>query len=143
MAHTIGPSAHEDDTIPLLEVYKKYENDKRITYLYDNDLSSRDIQKLYSYYDLVIGTRFHSVIFSLNVRVPSIAIAYGGNKAYGIMKDMDLEEFVIPIENPNAEVLYAKMKMVFSNKEGYLNKLDVYREKLSKQRQDLIGLLKN
>jgi colanic acid/amylovoran biosynthesis protein len=60
-----------------------------------------------------VGTRFHSVIFSLTSCVPSIAIGYGGNKAKGIMADFNMPDFTIPIEAVSAE----KLKQMFAHLE--------------------------
>lgn len=139
MAHTIGPSAHEDDSIPLREIYDKFNGKEGLVYLYDRELNSKDIEKLYSYYDLVIGTRFHSVIFSLNVGTPAIAIAYGGNKAYGIMKDIGLSEYVVPIENPNHELILVHTNTILKSPEVYLKKVKEYKEVLLFEREKLIS----
>jgi colanic acid/amylovoran biosynthesis protein len=138
MAHTIGPSAHEDDTIPLLEIYNSMEAHKNLIYLHDRDLNSEDLEKIYSYYDLVVGTRFHSVIFALNVNTPALAIAYGGNKAVGIMNDMELSEFVVPIENPKANKLIDLSNTILNNTEDYISKIEKYKVKLQHEKRLLI-----
>lgn len=143
VAHTIGPSAHEDDSIPLLEIYEKFKNNSFVTYLFDKALDCRDIEKMYSYYDLVIGTRFHSVIFSLNVDTPAIAIAYGGNKAVGIMNDMGLGQYVLPIENPNADVILQRADEIFGDKEAYLTKTRKYKEVLIQKRAQMISIIQS
>lgn len=143
VAHTIGPSAHENDCIPLLELYKDFETHKSVSYLFDPKLDCKDIEKMYSYYDLVIGTRFHSVIFALNVGTPSIAIAYGGNKAVGIMNDMNLSQFVLPIENPDARIIMERTDEVFSDNQAYVEKINVYKDLLKTEREKLINAIKN
>ncbi|MCF6222643.1 MAG: polysaccharide pyruvyl transferase family protein [Flavobacteriaceae bacterium] len=143
IAHTIGPSAHENDNIPLLEIYNDNKNKKGLTYLHDIKLDCRDLEKIYSYYDLVIGTRFHSVIFSLNVGTPCIAIAYGGNKATGIMKDMNLGVYVVPIEDPDSEKIINLIGSVFNNLEEYKMKIDTYKKTITKERKSLVLDLKN
>lgn len=138
VAHTIGPSAHENDTIPLLEIYEKHKQSPNVFYLFDEELNCRDIEKIYSHFDLVIGTRFHSVIFSLNVKTPAIAIAYGGYKAIGIMRDMKLEKFVIPIEKPDASEVISMVDEIQQTISNYKNKIDNYRAILIKERKALV-----
>ncbi|HPQ21756.1 MAG TPA: polysaccharide pyruvyl transferase family protein [Saprospiraceae bacterium] len=144
MAHTLGPSAHEDDRLALNEVYHflsdKYK--KSIIYLEDFELDCRQIQKLYSYYDLVIGTRFHSVIFALNENTPSIAIAYGGNKSYGIMQDIGLPEYVIGIEKVTSFELDLLVEKLESEKAYYIDKVRRYQNLLEKNRIELINSIK-
>jgi len=142
MAHTIGPSAHEDDSIPLLEIFNSMEPHDNLVYLHDRDLNSEDLEKIYSYYDLVVGTRFHSVIFALNVNTPALAIAYGGNKAVGIMNDMGLSEFVIPIENPEASKLIELSHNILNNTDNYISKIEKYRVKLQLEKEVLVNKIK-
>ncbi|OQX78465.1 MAG: hypothetical protein B6D61_05440 [Bacteroidetes bacterium 4484_249] len=142
IAHTIGPSAHEDDRIPLLEVYNSFEKNKNLTYLYDNSLDCREIEKIYSYYNLVIGTRFHSVIFAINVNTPAIAISYGGYKAIGIMKDMGLSEYIVPIEETNSDKILFLIEKAFKNNKAVINKILLYKNTLREKRNELIHRLK-
>lgn len=142
VAHTIGPSTHEDDRIPLLEIYTMYRNSENVAYLDDKKLNSQDLEKIYSYFDLMIGTRFHSVIFSLNVLTPAIAIAYGGNKASGIMKDMQLSEYVLPIEDPDSSKLYELVMQSFNEVKFYKAKINKYKVRLEDERNNLIDIVR-
>ncbi len=60
-----------------------------------------------------IGTRFHSIIFSLTSLIPFIAIAYGGNKAKGIMMDFNMGEYAVGIDAVSGDIL----NDIFSNLE--------------------------
>lgn len=144
VAHTLGPSAHEDDRIALKDVYNTInENIKRsVIYLEDDNLNCRQIQKLYSNYDLVVGTRFHSVIFALNEKTPSIAIAYGGNKSFGIMNDIGLHDFVLGINEVSSSKLSDMVERFEVSKEDYLEKITKYQLKLINERTNLIHSLK-
>ena len=64
----------------------------------------RDIKAAYNELDFLIGTRFHSVIFSLTSGIPSIAIEYE-HKSRGIMRELGLERWVIAIGDVAAERL--------------------------------------
>ena len=83
------------------------------------------------------------MIFSLNVGTPCIAIAYGGNKAIGIMKDMDLENYVVPIEDPDSEKIINLIGSVFNNLEEYKLKINTYKKTITKERESLVIDLKN
>lgn len=144
VAHTLGPSDHEKDMIALKAVMEILSQNtlRNVTYLEDFALDCHQIERLYSYYDVLIGTRFHSVIYALNVEVPSIAIAYGGNKSYGIMKDIGVSEYVIPIEEMDAERLIAMCEEVEQNKAEYIAKIKLYKEKLEVERETIIKQIK-
>ena len=92
----LGPGAHEDDSIAAEEVYQQVSLQCRVIWI-NEDLPSPVLKCLYSRAQFIVGTRFHSVIFSLSTGVPAIAIGYGGNKAIGIMHDFGLDRYVIPI----------------------------------------------
>jgi colanic acid/amylovoran biosynthesis protein len=70
----------------------------------DERVDFRDLKGLYSACDLMLGTRFHSVIFALTSMVPCLAIEYE-HKTRGIMRDLGLEEWVLPID----EVSHARL----------------------------------
>lgn len=70
----------------------------------DAEITHHEIVALYAAADLMIGTRFHSVIFSLVAHVPVIAISYE-RKGRGIMRDLGLEHWVIDMAEVTAENL--------------------------------------
>lgn len=80
------------------------------------------IKGIYENMDFVVGTRMHSVIFSLTGFIPSLAIAYE-YKTPGIMADLKLSEWVIQIEEVNFKVLSQKFNALVANKPGYLKTL--------------------
>jgi colanic acid/amylovoran biosynthesis protein len=143
-AHTLGPSAHEDDRIALKDVYNTFDDQysKSLHYIEDFNLDCRQVQTIYANYNLVIGTRFHSVIFALNAGTPAIAIAYGGNKSYGIMKDIGLPEYVVGIESVKAIVLNQLTDQLLADKKSYLDKLKDFQQQLEIERLVLIKEIK-
>ena len=145
MAHTLGPSSHEDDRIAIKEVLGALPEDinKATSYIEDYELTCKEVEKIYSYYDYMVGTRFHSVIFSLNVSVPSIAIAYGGNKGKGIMNFLGNGNYSIDMDKVNEESLIQLFDAIEKNREQYMATLNEKRIEIDKQRNDLIETIKN
>lgn len=80
------------------------------------------IKSIYSQVDYIVGTRFHSVIFSLTSGVPAIAIEYE-HKTSGIMHDLNLDEWVVKIEDVTAEKLSALFDKLVIQKKKYVNHL--------------------
>jgi colanic acid/amylovoran biosynthesis protein len=78
----------------------------------------RDLKGVYHECDMLIGTRFHSVIFSLTSDTPCIAIEYE-HKTRGIMRDLDLERWVIPIEDVTYGRLWALVECLESHHDEY------------------------
>jgi colanic acid/amylovoran biosynthesis protein len=85
--------------------------------------SHYEIKALYTNLDYLIGTRFHSVIFSLTSRVPAIAIEYE-HKTGGIMQDLQLSEWVVKIEDVNAKKLRSKFHDLVNRRKEYLLTLE-------------------
>lgn len=70
---------------------------ERVKYHY-GDFNPMQLKDMYSLMDIFVGTRLHSVIFSLSNNVPSINIAYHGTKSQGILKSVaGFEKNVISI----------------------------------------------
>jgi polysaccharide pyruvyl transferase WcaK-like protein len=71
---------------------------------------------MYGCMSLLIGTRFHSCILAQSMHVPTIAIEYDGHKAFGIMKLLELENYVININAITVVDLISKVNEVYSNR---------------------------
>ena len=145
MAHTLGPSSHEDDRIAIKDVVNVLSEriKKSTSYIEDFELTCKDIEKIYSYYDYMVGTRFHSVIFSLNVGVPAIAIAYGGNKGKGIMNVLGNDDFSIDMDKVHDNNLINMFDELESGRDAYLANLTEKRKLIDEQRHALIQEIRN
>lgn len=144
-AHTLGPSSHEDDRIAIKEVLGALPEDilKTTSYIEDFELTCKEIEKIYSYYDYMVGTRFHSVIFSLNVGVPSIAVAYGGNKGKGIMNVIGNGIYSIDMDKVDDKQLIRLFDTIESNREHYMTILSEKRKEMNVQRKELIETIRS
>ena len=100
--HVISEGHHESDLSAIMDI-KRMPSAVDVPIVSVPDYNCRELKHVYGECDYVVGTRFHSVIFSLSEGTPSIAIAYGGNKGTGIMRDADLGKFVTKIESFSAE----------------------------------------
>jgi colanic acid/amylovoran biosynthesis protein len=72
---------------------------------------------------MLIGTRFHSVIFALTSRIPCVAIGYE-HKTRGIMDDLGLGDWVIQIADVEADVLFGLTQRLERQRARYLRQLD-------------------
>lgn len=89
----------------------------------DETVDYRDLKGLYDECTLLIGTRFHSVIFSLTSNVPCVAIEYE-HKTRGIMADLSLGEWVLPIAEVTHEKLWALVEPLLKDPAAYRAILD-------------------
>src|SRR5690606_4246104 len=110
---SLGPNSHEDDRNAIKEIFDRIKH-KNLVWVNEN-LPCDLLKAVYSNFYFFVGTRFHSIIFSLTSIVPSIAIGYGGNKAKGIMGDFNLDEYVVQIHEVDAERLMRMFDSAISN----------------------------
>lgn len=76
------------------------------------------VKLAYAKADLVIGTRFHAMVFGLAYFVPGIAIEYE-HKTRGIMQDLGLEKWVININNVDTKTLIDSFNRLLKEKDSY------------------------
>lgn len=89
----------------------------------DEVVDYRDLKGLYDECTLLIGTRFHSVIFSLTSDVPCVAIEYE-HKTRGIMSDLGLGEWVLPMADVIHDRLWALVEPLLMDPTHYRRILD-------------------
>lgn len=103
VAHVIGPIQIEDDRLPTRRLAELIGAQVDRLEVIDEDLTPHELIALYGSAELLVGTRFHSVIFALAGGTPAIAVSYFGPKARGIMRLLGMERFCIDIEHFTAE----------------------------------------
>lgn len=106
----------KDDRIASKKVFRKIKNKSKVRIL-ASDYTPEQLKGMYGNMELLIGTRFHSCIFSLSMNVPTIVIEYEGHKSSGIMSLLDLNDLVFEIEKLKFEDIKLKLDEVISNKE--------------------------
>ncbi|MDI3312498.1 MAG: polysaccharide pyruvyl transferase family protein, partial [Thermoanaerobacterium sp.] len=102
VVHTLGPIEDEDDSKVSEELYALLKSLDEVI-LINEDLSPEELIALYGEAKILIGTRFHSVIFASIAGTPAYAISYAGPKAEGIMRMQDLGHLVQHISLFSAE----------------------------------------
>jgi colanic acid/amylovoran biosynthesis protein len=113
---------NDDDRVCSKSVYEKMSEKSEVVVLNEN-FDHNSIKSIYNSLDYLIGTRFHSVIFSLTSRVPSIAIQYE-HKTRGIMRELDLEKWVIDIDKTDEMVLEKMFDDLVLDRKVYLETLN-------------------
>lgn len=139
--HTLSETTHESDKSCILEITSKLKNDE-YSLIENKDYTSRDLKAIYSGFNYVVGTRFHSVIFALSESVPSIAITYGGNKGQGIMKDLGLADYAISMSEFDAEKAIQSFVKLSRNQETIRLKLQNQRQIIERKHHELSEWLK-
>jgi len=124
----------DGDVIPSKILLDKIKHDVEIFYL-DKIEDPKELIYLYSKMDLFIGSRMHSVIFSLVGNVPSIALAYQP-KTTGTFDLVNLNDFVLDIKSFTEEELKDKIHQLLilktKSKETIKIEIDSIRNKIIK-----------
>lgn len=140
--HVFDEKGHENDMLCIEEVVKALPDGCNFAVFSNRDLNCMQMKKIYSEFDYIVGTRFHSVIFSLSSLIPSIAITYGGNKGDGIMKDLGLSDYSIPIDKISPNLLIHKFESLVENENEIYDILNNSVLKISAQVEEIIQLIK-
>lgn len=138
---SLGPNSHEDDRNAIKEVLTRV-NHPNIVWINEN-LTCDLLKAVYSNFYFFVGTRFHSIIFSLTSIVPSIAIGYGGNKAKGIMGDFNLNNYVVQIHEVNSPLLIKMFDSAIANYSNIQEKLKSSMVLVEESRNRVITDIKN
>ena len=142
VVHTRAVNDHENDALCIKEITQLIPKKESYQIIEDDDLDCYDLKALYAKCEFIIGTRFHSVIFSVEQDVPAIAITYGGNKGDGIMKDMDMQEYAIKIGELSYEKLTKKFEQLEKEKDSAVEKIEKYKKHTKLKYNELIEKIK-
>lgn len=140
--HTLAVNAHENDGACIRDVVAMLDKN-RYRIISDSTYNCEDLKCVYSFFQYIVGTRFHSMIFSFGSNVPGIAISYTGNKSTGIMHDMRLDEYVMDINDVTAESLKRKFTMLVNNEKEVRQKILNYRKFATESRVELKEKMKS
>ncbi len=125
---------NDDDSKVINTLINKLKSPDKVIVIKE-ELSTYEIKSLYESANYLVATRMHSAILALTGYVPTIAIAYE-NKTIGIMKDLNLSEWVIPINQVSLDTL----DYTFNN---LVNGRKLYREVLKKSLPAYLHKAKN
>lgn len=122
----ISFTGHNDMKISqeIQEVFKNTKYEKRVQF-YNKSWTPIELRNLYSLMNIFIGTRLHSVIFSLSVGTPAINIAYHGTKSQGILASISgYGKYVVNINTIDSEDFISLINDLIANKDKIKNQLN-------------------
>ena len=139
--HTLALNEHEDDMKCINDICDLLNNGE-YRVIENREYNCMQLKQVYSHFQAIIGTRFHSVIFSIASCVPALAIAYGGNKSRGIMRDNKLEQYVIDIDEVTGHALSDMFDNIICNSANYASQLEMIKKDIVQRRYKYIEDLK-
>lgn len=101
----------------------KYLNERN--YIVENSskvILPEDFMKIIDKAEFLVGMRLHSLIYSIDVHTPFIAIDYS-DKVNGLLKDLEMTEYGIPIEKLSMDIFKQKCQLLVENKKIIVSKL--------------------
>ena len=106
-----------DDRLMAKEVLSLLPNELiKHTSIVEGEYHPEEIQALYSQMTLHLGTRMHSVILAASTTTPVVGIAYEF-KMFGLMRKLNLSEYVCDIETISEEDLWDKVSSAFDERQ--------------------------
>jgi len=106
----------EDDRVLSNELKSKIDSSLRDNvFVLDENYSPHQLKAMMGNMDIFIGKRLHSCIFALSMSVPSIVIGYE-KKAWGIMKMLDNQDFVVDVRSMTSDQLVDLVKKLLLEK---------------------------
>lgn len=125
MPQVTGPVSFEDDRVVMEKLYTMASDEIRAKLLlFTDDVSPYILKEAYSRFEVMLGTRLHSVILSLSVGVPSMAISYSDHKSTGIMEMVGLTDYVCSIFEIDPNEVALKLCELIKNRKLISSNLD-------------------
>ena len=90
------------------------ENEKRVM-IQEGDYSAEDLKYIIGQCDFFIGSRMHSCIAALSMKVPTISLSYS-HKFNGIMQSLRQENNVCNLKKHDHQMILSKILEAYTNK---------------------------
>ncbi len=113
--HCIGPGKELDDRIVASDIYQLVKN-KHSVKVISREYTPEELKGLVGHFDLVIGERLHSVVGSVSMYVPSIAILYPSPRNKILSGVLD-EKWICDIKAIDFNLLISKIVDIWSERE--------------------------
>ena len=136
--YEISPSGY-DDRLIARKIYKIARNKHRIK-LIENEYAPQEVKGVIGTFDLFIGSRFHSIIASTSMLIPTIAIAWS-HKYYETMKTLGQEKYVCHFKATSFRQLAHLAEDALSRKEEIREQLKIRVEKAKQSAFEGVKLL--
>jgi colanic acid/amylovoran biosynthesis protein len=110
-----GPAKAEDDRVPALRVKEQLSALADSVVVAPAHVPAEQLKAAYGLMDIFMGSRLHSNIFALSEGVPAVTIQYQ-YKTRGVLRMLDLEQWVIDIEAVTAPDLSACLERLWQQR---------------------------
>ena len=119
VSHVFGPKPSGDDRQVAVRLGERMRNPVQ---LIRGEYRPEELKGIIASCDVFVGCRMHANIAALDSCVPVLGIGYS-HKTRGIMADLDLEEWVLPVEGLDVETLEAAIIRLIEQASDYRQQL--------------------
>ena len=115
---SINASFGDDDRVIASQIKMKLRpNLRNRVYLVTGDYTPHETKAMIGNMDIFIATRFHSAVFALSMGIPLLMVAPEPHKNHGIMKMMDLADYVMDAGSVTPDKLFAAVTRLIAHRE--------------------------
>lgn len=132
-----GPTDDQNDNTITQSIYNECREYSNRIFLMNKYKESLKLIEDLSKMDFIIASRMHTAIFGMINKIPSILIGYQ-SKAKGLYDMFELENYYIPIENIDLQILQEKILYALENYRIYEEILNQRTQKLKITIEDSI-----
>ena len=132
---TIDDVQASKSVIDLLE-------DKNRVYILEKEYSPTEISGIIACCHLLVGMRYHSVVFSLTNNIPCIALSYDP-KVSSLMEESDLSDYCCDVNFISQNKITELLNYVLLNQEVMQKKIKSISESMIQRSRSNIPILKN
>lgn len=120
------------DTRSLANLIRDRTKHKESVVSIKGEYTAEELKGIIKQCDLFVGSLMHTVIASVSMNVPSIAIAYS-HKAFGIMEMVGLGDYVVHFRDLSLDVLVAKAEKAWADREKIRRDLEPRTKQVKEQ----------
>lgn len=117
-----------NDLIISEKIFRKVENHERCLLISD-ELDSRELRCIIGKCDYFIASRFHSMISSLAMEVPTLVCGWS-HKYLEVLEMFDMEEYCMDYDELRHDVLLDKIDLIIKNQKEIQSKFEYYLPKV-------------
>lgn len=122
----------KNNDLPVCRKIFDASNDKKRVLLVEDELNPRELRVLIGYCDLFVGSRFHSMISSLAMKVPTLVVGWS-HKYKEVLGMFDADKYAFGHEKLTAEYLISEFNRLEKDK-------DAIRKLYEKNLPNVVGL---
>lgn len=119
--HSTVPDKSDDDNLVALEIKKRLSTTYSRNVIITERLSPEDLIDLYGKSFIHIGTRLHSLLFSMLGGTPIVALSYNNSKINGFMKLIGLEKYALNINEDIVKSLFKAIDNIVKERKLLIN----------------------